>query len=350
VSQIPGTALVVQPLRGSSRSRLLVGLTAMVALLPLATSAVQAQSEPNNNSRNKAISATSPATPQEVAPRAVVPTPPRHAAEEPTRPAVVAWDGQQLTIDAENSTLADILVAVKNQTGATIDMPGAAWGERVFVHLGPGPPRDIVSSLIYGLPFDYVVETAEDDPNTLRSVVLTPQGQGDSSNDVVVAGAGNGVGSAGGGAFPGGDGYRAGATGGGSRPEGARMMRGWSSSGKTTFQSEAEAALAAKQAAAQEAGAEQAAAADQPAAPAQDSSVAQDPVPAQDSARAPDSVAGTDVAEATKASNSTSSTSDSNDQSGVGQAIQNMTNMFEQRRQIQQQQNQTSRQQQSPND
>ena len=37
------------------------------------------------------------------------------------------------------------------------------------------------------------------------------------------------------------------------------MMRGWSSSGKTTFQAEAEAALAAKQAAAQEAEAEQAA-------------------------------------------------------------------------------------------
>jgi hypothetical protein len=326
-------------------------------LLLLATSAVHAQSEPNNNSskrNNEPIRATSPAIPQEVSPRAVVPTPPRHAVEEPTRPAVVAWDGQQLTIDAENSTLADILVAVKNQTGATINIPGSAWGERVFVHLGPGPPRDILSSLIYGLPFDYIVETAEDDPNTLRSVALTPQGQGDGSNDVVAAGVGNGVGSAGGGAFPAGDGYRAGTSGGGSRPEGARMMRGWSSSGKTTFQAEAEAALAAKQAAAQEAGAEQAATADQPAAaeqgssPAQDSSVAQDSVPAQDSARAQDLAAGTDVAEATKASNSTSSTSDSNDQSGVGQAIQNMTRMFEQRRQIQQQQNQTSRQQQSP--
>jgi len=323
----------------------------MVALLLGATSAVEAQSEPNNHSskRNQeAVAAT--------APRAVVPTPPRHAVEEPTRPAVVAWDGQQLTIDAENSTLADILVAVKNQTGATIDIPGAAWGERVFVHLGPGPPRDILSSLIYGLPFDYIVETAEDDPNTLRSVVLTAQGQGDSSNDVVAAGAGNSVGSAGGGAFPAGDGYHAGATGGGSRPEGQRMMRGGSSSGKTTFQADAEAALAAKQAAAQEAGAEQAATTDQPAAadqgsaPTSDSTVAQDSAPAQDSARAQDTAAGTDVVDATKASNSSSSTSDSNDHSGVGQAISNMTQMYEHRRQIQQQQNQVSRQQQSPND
>lgn len=80
---------------------------------------------------------------------------------------------------------------MRERTGASIEIPGAASGERVFVHLGPGPARDIISSLVYGTAFDYVIETAEDDPDTLRSVVLTAPGQGDSSSDVVVAGATN---------------------------------------------------------------------------------------------------------------------------------------------------------------
>lgn len=59
----------------------------------------------------------------------------------------------------------------------------------MFVHLGPGPARDIISSLLYGTSFDYIVETADDDPHTLRRVVLTARGLGDSSGDVMAAGA-----------------------------------------------------------------------------------------------------------------------------------------------------------------
>jgi hypothetical protein len=312
-----------------------IGFMGTAVLLLLATSWVQAQSGSNNNAigRNKpAIPATSPATPQEVAPRPVVPPPPRSTVEEPTRAPAVAWDGKQLTVDAENSTLADILVAVRKQTGASVDIPGAAWGERVFVHLGPGPPRDIISSLVYGLPFDYIVETAEDDPDTLRSIVLTPQGRGDISSDVVVAGAtDSGMGSGVGGSIPGADAYQGGGSNGVSRPEGARMMRGWASPGKTTAQAEAEAALAATQAAAQDsAGAQDGAA-------AQDSTGSQDAVAPKDSAVAQDSAAAADVAESTKEANSSPSTSDPDDPTAA--AIQNMTKMFEQRRQIQAQQN-----------
>lgn len=332
MSQLHGNGFSAQPVRGSCRLLLPVGFAVLAVFFLLTISGV-AQTEANNDSirRSKSpVSYSGAATLQEIAPQPVVAAP--RPTVEPTRPPSVVWDGKQLTIDAENATLADILAALKTQTGASIEIPAAAWRERVFVHLGPGPLRDIISSLVYGLPFDYIVETAEDDPDTLRSVVLTPQGQGDSS-DSMVAGITNAGGTGGGSSFPTADSYRGGGMDGSSRPEGARMMRGWSSSGKTTFQAEAEAALAAKQAAASDS------APDQDGAAPQDSASTQDAVAPKDSAVAQDSTVATDVAENANASNSTSSAQDSDDHSGVGQAIQNMNRMFEQRRQIQAEQN-----------
>ena len=107
------------------------------------------------------------------------------------------------------------------------------------------------------------------------------------------------------------------------------MMLGWAAPGKPAFQAEAEASMAAQQAASQDSATVQ----DSPA--AEDSATAQGSAPsAQDPADTGDSTVGT------RASNSLNSTSQSDDGSGVGQAIQNMTRMFEQRRQIQAQQNQ----------
>jgi len=333
VAQIRGNGFVVQAFRRSGGSLVPTGCMGASVLLLLATSWVQAQSAPkgNSNQRNPAVtSAASPVTTQQVTPQPV--TPPLRSmtsAPPPLQPPNVTWDGKQLTIDADNSSLADILAIVRQRTGATIEIPAAASGERVFVHVGPGPVRDILSDLFYGMPFDYIVEAAEDDPDTLRRVVLTARGQGDSSTDVVIAGAtdtGEVFGS-------GSDARGRGATDVQTRSERVRMMPGWNSPGKPSFQAEAEAALAAAQAAAQDS------AAPQDSASAQDSTPVQDSTPPQDSARVQDSAPAPD-ADGVKAANASPSSTDSGDQSGVGQQIQSMTRMFEQRRQIQAQQNQ----------
>src|ERR1022692_387674 len=52
-------------------------------------------------------------------------------------PPQVSYQNAQLTIVAPNSTLGDILRAVRKQTGAEIEIPAAP--ERVVTHLGPGP-------------------------------------------------------------------------------------------------------------------------------------------------------------------------------------------------------------------
>ena len=356
MAQIPDIGFTVRPFRGSSGSPLACRFMGALVLLLLATSWVQAQNTPTSNAigKNKpTIPVVSPVPPQEVGPPVVPPPPPPTAEQKPPLPPTVVWDGKQLTIDADNATLTAILVAVRERTGASIEVPGAASAERVFIHLGPGPARDIISSLVYGTRFDYIVETAEDDPDTLRKVVLTARGLGDSSSDLVAtAGATNtGEGIGGRGSTQAAIASSGEATDGRARPDGVRMMRGWASSGKTTFQADAEAALAAQQAAK-----EQESAAAQDSVPAQDSAAAQgsataqesakqDSGPTQDSAITQESTAASAAAihpaEDTSASNSSASSADSDDRSGVGQAIQNMTHMFEQRRQIQAQQNHT---------
>jgi hypothetical protein len=82
----------------------------------------------------------------------------------------VTFQNNQLTIVAPNSTLADILRAVRKQTGAEIDIPPAP--ERVVTHLGPGPARAIVAELLNGSRFNYVLLGSPADETMLTRVVL----------------------------------------------------------------------------------------------------------------------------------------------------------------------------------
>ena len=202
-----------------------------IALL-LVASLVSAQVAPAANSRQQRRQAASapaatpaqPPTPDPVPP--VVEPPPTPVAvpapaQAPEHPPNVTWNGKELTVDADNSSLMEILTAVRSKTGAAVDMPSTASNERVAVHIGPAPIRDVLATLLYGTNFDYVIQ-ATDDGEGLRSLVLTVRGAKD--DDTVVASSGGGTDK--------------------SEQPGVRMMKGWSAPGKTAFQVSAEAAMA----------------------------------------------------------------------------------------------------------
>ena len=90
----------------------------------------------------------------------------------PAVPPKVSFSGGMLTIVAENSTLSDILRAVKTQTGAAVEIPPNAT-ERVVTHLGPGAPRDVLSSLLNGSHFNYVMLGSPTNPAKVDRVILT---------------------------------------------------------------------------------------------------------------------------------------------------------------------------------
>lgn len=100
---------------------------------------------------------------------------------EPTKPAPVLqieFSNGKLRVVAERSTLGVVLHAIARQTGATVSMPPAAEQEPVIANLGPGPARDVISSLLTGVPYNFVLMGSGRDLLQVTSIVLTARGAG----------------------------------------------------------------------------------------------------------------------------------------------------------------------------
>jgi hypothetical protein len=107
----------------------------------------------------------------------IAPPAPLSPEQVPASPPEVAFNSGMLTIVARNSTLGDILRAVHRQTGAAVDVPGNAT-DRVVGQFGPGPVRDVLTSLLNGTHFNYVLLGSVNNPNTLDRVVLISRAAG----------------------------------------------------------------------------------------------------------------------------------------------------------------------------
>jgi hypothetical protein len=114
----------------------------------------------------------------QVAEASPAPAPPPTLDQQPPTPPQVQYQNGQLTVDAQNSTLAQVLRAIQTQTGASIDIPGGASNERVATKIGPGQPRDVLNSLLNGSKFDYVILGVTGDPGAVQKVILTPRQAG----------------------------------------------------------------------------------------------------------------------------------------------------------------------------
>jgi hypothetical protein len=111
------------------------------------------------------------------------PTPPPAVAEKPAThsPKVTYQDGQ-LTIIAENSLLSEILSALRTAMGAEIDLPAGASSEHVWVSLGPGPARKVLSEMLSGTDLNFVIQGSTSDANGIQSVLLTPHSEAGPGN------------------------------------------------------------------------------------------------------------------------------------------------------------------------
>jgi hypothetical protein len=78
-----------------------------------------------------------------------------------------------LRINAENTTLRDTLKAVSARTGAEMQFPAGELEERIFVHLGPGSAREVVTQLLNGTAFNYVILSSASEPGGIMRVILS---------------------------------------------------------------------------------------------------------------------------------------------------------------------------------
>jgi hypothetical protein len=96
--------------------------------------------------------------------------PPSDAA---AHPAAVSLQNGKLTIESNNSDLAQILQDVAHISGMTIN--GLNGGPRVFGTYGPANSRDVLTVLLVGSGYNFLMLGSAKDGTTPRELVLTPQ-------------------------------------------------------------------------------------------------------------------------------------------------------------------------------
>lgn len=89
----------------------------------------------------------------------------------------VRYENGWLSIWANRATLAEVLFEVHRNTGADVPIPAGAEQDLVVTSLGPAPAREVLSSLLNGSRFNFIVVGADGDPNQLKALILTPRGQ-----------------------------------------------------------------------------------------------------------------------------------------------------------------------------
>jgi hypothetical protein len=130
---------------------------------------------------------TQPAA-QAVAPQAVQPgaqavpipavQPPATESLPPPTSAQVTYRNNLLTVQATNSTLAGLLIAIRNKTGIQFEGLENGATERVAISMGPAAEGEVLAAILGGSKFDYVVVERPDSPGTVQRVLLSPRAGG----------------------------------------------------------------------------------------------------------------------------------------------------------------------------
>ncbi len=93
-------------------------------------------------------------------------------AEMPPNPPKVTCSGGQLAIVADNSTMGSVLAAVRSCINVALDIPEGSSATRMYAALGPGPAYQVLESLLSSTDLDYVIQASESHPETIQTVLL----------------------------------------------------------------------------------------------------------------------------------------------------------------------------------
>jgi hypothetical protein len=110
------------------------------------------------------------------------PPPPPTPEQSPAIAPQVSFQNGELSIRSDNATLSSILTAVKAQTGATVDAPGSTSSDRIATQIGPGDPRDVLTTLLNNSKYDFILLGAPGSPLTVQKIILTARAAGAGNN------------------------------------------------------------------------------------------------------------------------------------------------------------------------
>jgi hypothetical protein len=90
----------------------------------------------------------------------------------------VTFRNGMLTIKSTSASLSEILYAVHQRTGADITLSAGAEQEKVAADIGPAPAPDVLTRLLNGSKFNYMIVSSATDPRVLDKVILSPKAVG----------------------------------------------------------------------------------------------------------------------------------------------------------------------------
>jgi AMIN domain len=97
---------------------------------------------------------------------------------DPPKPTLeVGFHNGLLSIDSNRANLSEVLFAVHQRTGAEIAIPAGAEQEQVVVNLGPAPAPEVLSRLLNGSKFNFVILSSPKNPAALDQVILSPRAE-----------------------------------------------------------------------------------------------------------------------------------------------------------------------------
>lgn len=158
--------------------------------VPQTTPAATTQPAPQSNPAPQASQTQPtlvPAPPQGfIGPPVPVPPTPE---QMPPGPPKITYQNGLLSVESVNSRLSDILNGIHNRTGIQFEglLPGQ---DRVAGKFGPAPADEVLSTLLRGSRYDYVILGVPENPQLVQRVILTPN----STSGTVAGAAGNPMG------------------------------------------------------------------------------------------------------------------------------------------------------------
>jgi hypothetical protein len=161
----------------------LVGCTSLAACIAASAQVVQPMgSFPRNHRMPGQITpaaqppAGAPAQAPALSPVSTpVPTTLPSLLDQPAQPARVDLTSGHLVIQADNSSLADILHHLTADSGMAVD--GLGQDQRIFGSYGPGDPQEVLMALLDGSGYN-VVMLGRTATGTPKQLTLTPRVQG----------------------------------------------------------------------------------------------------------------------------------------------------------------------------
>ena len=99
-------------------------------------------------------------------------------AAPPRVPLLVSFQGGLLSINSNKANLSEILFAIHEKTGAEIVIPAGAEQEQVVAEFGPAPAPEVLSHLLNGSKFNFLILSSASDPQALDRVILSSRPEG----------------------------------------------------------------------------------------------------------------------------------------------------------------------------